>query len=252
MVRSEAVVFQVSAPGIPEYLQETVAGIINFLPQLIGAIVILLIGWFVGRLLAGVIRRVADRTDVDRLVMNTPLGGALGGTEKAISRSLGRIGAYFVYALALLAAADALAVDLLSEWIGEAVSYLPAFIAGALIIVFGFILADFVADIVTHTEAVTETKYTDMFADGLRVFLYFVVTVIGLGTMGVDVQMLNTFAQAAAWGLAAGIALAIGIAFGLGGQNYVAANIGNWLPGRAPGPEPTPMGQTDGGEESVD
>ncbi len=44
----------------------------------------------------------------------------------------------------------------------------------------------------------------------------------------------------------------IGGALGGAGQNYVAANIGNWLPGRAPGTEPTPMGQTDGGEESVD
>jgi len=105
-----------------------------------------------------------------------------------------------VYALAILTAADALDVELLSEWIAAAVSYLPAFIAGVLIIVIGFVLADFVADIAAHTETVTETSYTDVFADGLRVFLYFVVTVIGLGTMGVDVQILNTFAQAAAWG----------------------------------------------------
>ncbi|WP_254837759.1 mechanosensitive ion channel family protein [Natronomonas marina] len=157
-----------------------------------------------------------------------------------------------MYALALLAAADALAVELLSEWISAAVSYLPAFVAGALIIVVGFVLADFVADVVAHTETVTETSYTDVFADGLRVFLYFVVTVIGLGTMGVDVRILNTFAQAAAWGLAAGVALAIGIAFGLGGRDYVAANIGDWLPGRAPDTEPAPMGQPDGGEESTD
>jgi len=48
------------------------------------------------------------------------------------------------------------------------------------------------------------------------------------------------------------VALAIGIAFGLGGRDYVATNIGDWLPGRAPDPESTPMGQPDGGEESTD
>ena len=244
-----ASVFQI---GVPEYLQESVAGAVAFLPRLVGAVVILLVGWFIGRLVAGAVRRVVDRTDVDRLVMNTPLGGTLGGSEKAISRSLGRVAGYFVFALAILAAADALAVDLLSEWIAAAVSYLPAFVAGALIIVIGFVLADFVGDIAARTETVTETGYTEVFADGLRVFLYLVVTVIGLGTMGVDVRILNTFAQAAAWGLAAGIALAVGIAFGLGGRDYVAANIGEWLPGRAPGPESAPMGQPDGGEESTD
>jgi small-conductance mechanosensitive channel len=238
--------------SVPEYLQEAVAGVVGFLPRLLGAVVILAIGWIVGRLVAGIVRRVADRTELDRLVMETPLGGALGGSERAVSQSLGRIGAFFVYALAVLAAADALAVELLSEWIAAAVSYLPAFVAGALIIVIGFVLADFIGDVVAHTESVTETGYTDIFADGLRVFLYFVAVVIGLGTMGVDVQILNTFAQAAAWGLAAGIALAVGISFGLGGRDYVAANIGDWLPGSAPDIEPRPMGQTDGGEDSVD
>jgi small-conductance mechanosensitive channel len=249
---TNTLVLQADTPGVPDYLQEAVAGVINFLPQLLGAVVILLIGWVIGRLVGGGVRRVADRTEVDRLVMKTPLGGALGGTESAISRSIGRVGAYFVYALAILAAADALAVELLSEWIAVAVSYLPAFVAGALIIVLGFVLADFLADVVAHTKTVTETSYTDIFADGMRVFLYFVAIVIGLGTMGVDVQILNTFAQAAAWGLAAGVALAVGIAFGLGGRDYVAANIGDWLPGRSPDTQPSPIGQTDSGEESTD
>lgn len=243
---------QADVPGVPNYLQETVEGVINFLPQLVGAVIILLIGWFIGRLVAGSVRRVADRTEIDRLVMNTPLGGALGGTERAISRSIGRVAAYFVYALAVLAAADALAVELLSEWIATAVSYLPAFVAGALIIVVGFVLADFLADIVSHTKTVTDTNYTGVFADGVRVFLYFIAIVIGLGTMGVDVQILNTFAQAAAYGVAAGIALAMGIAFGLGGRDYVATNIGDWLPGRSPDPEPSPIGQADGGENTAD
>ena len=249
---TNTLVLQVDTPGVPDYLQEAIAGVINFLPQLLGAVVILLIGWVIGRLVGGGVRRVADRTEVDRLVMKTPLGGALGGTEKAISQSIGRVGAYFVYALAILAAADALAVELLSEWIAVAVSYLPAFVAGTLVILLGFVLADFLADVVAHTKAITETSYTNVFANGVRVFLYFVAVVIGLGTMGVDVQILNTFAQAAAWGLAAGVALAVGIAFGLGGRDYVAANIGDWLPGRSPDTQPSPIGQTDGGEESLD
>lgn len=245
-------VLQVEVPGIPDYLQEAVAAVINFLPQLAGALLILLVGWIVGRLVGGVARRLTDRTQLDRLVMQTPLGGALGGSETAISRSVGRVSSYFVYALAILAAADALAVQLLSEWISVAISYLPAFVAGALIIVLGFVLADFLADIVAHMQTVTDTNYTDVFADGVRVFLYFISIVIGLGTMGVDVQILNTFAQATAFGLAAGVALAIGISFGLGGRDYVATNIGDWLPGRAPDTEPAPIGQADGGEESVD
>lgn len=234
----------------PDYVDNTITNVIEYLPILVGAALILLVGWIVGRLVGGLIRRIVDKSRLDSLVMDTPLGGPLGGTNAAVSQTLGMIGSWFVYALAILAAADALQITLLSEWLSEAVSYLPALVAGVLIIVFGFVLADFLADIVARTETVTDTGYTAMFADGMRMFLYFVAVVIGLGTMGVDVQILNTFAQAAAYGLAAGIALAIGISFGLGGRDHVAANIGNWLPGKeAPG-SPRPIGQTDGGENT--
>lgn len=208
---------------------ETLAELVNFLPRLVGALLVLLVGWLLGRLLYRVVVRVVDRIELDRLVLKTPLGRVLGGSERAVSRAFGKAGAWFVYALAVLTAANVLAIDVLSEWITSAVSYLPALVAGALIIVVGFVLADFLADVIARTETITETGYTDAFADGVRVFLYFIAIVIGLDTIGVDVQILYTFSQAAAFGLAVGVALAIGIAFGWGGKDYVAENIGSWL-----------------------
>ena len=240
--------------GVPDYLTQALTNFVNFLPQLLGALIILLLGWVIGRIVGGVVRRLADRANVDRTVAKTPLGSALGGSESAISRSLGRVGAYFVYALALLAAADALSFDLLSEWIAAAVSYLPAFVAGALIIVVGFVLADFVADVVGGTETMTDVRYTEAFADGLRVFGYFLAVVVGLDTMGVDVQILYLFSAAIAGGLALGTALAVGLAFGLGGRDYVAANVDRWASGRSlPGePGTAATGTTDGGEDAAD
>lgn len=226
------------------FVDQLLTDIVAVAPRIAGALIILLIGWVVGRVLGSVVRRLVDGAGIDRQVLRTPLGGALGGTERAVSDAMGKVAAYFVYALAILAAADALAVDMLSLWISEAVSYLPAFVAGALIIVLGFVLADFLGDIIANTESMTDTGYTDLFANGVRMFLYFVVTVIGLGTMGVDVAILNTFATALAGGLAVGVALAIGIAFGLGGRDYVAENIAGWMSrgrGAAVDIEPQPV-----------
>lgn len=67
-----------------------------------------------------------------------------------------------------------------------------------------------------------------LFADGARFFLYFVALVVGLDTMGVDVQMLYIFGRALAYGLAAAIAIGAGLAFGLGGNEYVSENIDHW------------------------
>jgi len=217
---------------VADQIQIVIGDIIAFLPRLIGALAILLIGWILGRVVAGIVRRLADASRIDNMVLDTPLGRVLGGTERSVSRAFGTLAAWFVYALAILAAADVLAIDLLSEWINAAVSYLPAFIAGLLIIVIGFIVADFVGDAIQNTRAATRTAYTRYFATGVRIFLYFTVIVIGLDTMGFDVSILYLFARALAWGLAAAIAIGIGVAFGWGGKDYVAENIGRWT-GRA-------------------
>ncbi len=59
---------KIGAPGVTKYLQDTAGGILNCLPQLIGALVIPIIGWIVGRLLGGAVRRLADgRTSIGSL-----------------------------------------------------------------------------------------------------------------------------------------------------------------------------------------
>ncbi|MFP9190526.1 mechanosensitive ion channel family protein [Natronosalvus vescus] len=229
---------------VPDWLQDPIAELAVFLPRLIGALVILAIGWFVGRLAGRVVMRIADGIELDRMVLETPLGRILGGTEQAVSRTFGKLAKWFVYGLAILAAANALAIALLSEWISTAVSYLPAFIAGLLVIVLGFVVADFVGDMIERTRAATRTAYSRWIADGARVFLYFTALVIGLSTMGIDVTILYVFARALAWGLAAAVAIGVGVALGWGGKDYVADNIDRWM-GRTNAV--TPSGE--GGEE---
>jgi len=237
--------------GIPAYLDQTVAGMVAFLPRLVGALVVLLIGWVIGVSAARVVRTVADRVEIDRMVLATPLGRILGGTENAVSRSFGTGAKWFVYALAILAAANVLAIPRLSQWISTAVSYLPAFVAGLLVIVLGFVVTDFIGDAIMRTRAATQTEYTSWFAAGTRMFLYFTAIVIGLDTMGVDVSILYVFSNALAWGLAAAVAIGVGIAVGWGGHTYVQDNIGRWL-SRASTEMSTPRrsAQADGGEQS--
>ncbi|WP_226022235.1 mechanosensitive ion channel family protein [Halomicrobium salinisoli] len=213
---------------LADQARDAIGDVLAFLPRLIGALLILLVGWIIGRVVAGLVERIVDSVQLDEMVLDTPLGQMLGGTQRAVSRAFGTLAKWFVYALAILAAADVLAIQILSEWINRAVSYLPAFIAGLLIIVLGFVLADFVGDAITRTRAATKSSYTQLFATGTRLFLYFVVVVIGLDTMGVDVGILYVFARALAWGLAAAIAIGVGVALGWGGKDFVAENIDRW------------------------
>ncbi len=244
-VFDSTVVLQVQVPG---FLEETISNIVAFLPRLVGALVVLLIGWIIGVAIGKLVKSLSDRVELDRFVMDTPLGQMMGGTEKAVSSTFGKIAKWFVYALAILAAADVLAISLLSQWIQTAVSYLPAFIGGLVVIVLGFVVADFIGDAIMRTRGATESSYTSWFATGTRMFLYFTAIVIGLDTMGIDVSILYVFARAIAWGLAAALALGLGIAIGWGGHTYVSNNIDRWM-GQASSatPEPSSSRQADGG-----
>lgn len=218
---------------IPSYLQDPIAEMVTFVPRLIGALLILLIGWIVGRVVAGVVMRLTDSIELDRMVLETPLGRMLGGTESAVSHAFGTLAKWFVYAIAILAASNVLAIPALSEWIATAVTYLPLLIAGIGVIVVGFVVADFIGDVIERTQAATDSGFTKVFASGVRIFLYFTAIVIGLDTMGIDVGILYVFARALAWGLAAAVAIGVGVSFGLGGRDYVSENIGDWM-GRTP------------------
>ena len=222
---SSTVVLQVDAQA---YLDQLITGAVEFLPVLLGAILILVIGWVIGSLVGRVVRRVMARTNMDTAVFGTPLGRMLGQSEQGVSRAFGSFTKYFIFALAILAAANVLNIALLSEWISTAVTYLPALAAGLFVIVLGFIVADFIGDAIERTEAATNNAYTDAFATGVRLFLYFVVVVIGLSTMGIDTTILQTFAQALSWGVAAAIAIGAGVAIGWGGKDFVAQNIDRW------------------------
>ncbi|WP_336361904.1 mechanosensitive ion channel family protein [Halalkalicoccus salilacus] len=213
---------------IPDFLGQVISDLLLLIPRLIGALIILLIGWFIGRIVARVVSTIADRTEIDRRTMKTPIGNLLGGTEQSISNAFGKVAAYYIYFLAILAAADALQIPLLSQWIANAASYLPAFIAGLLIIVVGFIVADFVGDAIERSASTTGSRVGSLLASGVQVFLYFIVIVVGLDTMQIDVEILYIFASAVAGGLGLALAIGLGIALGLGGRDYVAENIDDW------------------------
>ena len=237
--------------NVPSWLQDPISEFLTALPRVVGALLILLVGWVVGAAVGRVVRRLADRAGIDRRAGDTPIGKMMGDSRDAMSKFVGKVAAWFIYALAILAAANALAIPQLSQWIARAVSYLPALIAGLAVIVLGFILADFIGDTIERTRAATQTAYTSWFANGVRFFLYFIVLTIGLDTMGIDVSILYLFARAMAWGLAAGVALAIGIAFGWGGHSYVADNMSDWMGrARSSAPGPSSGGSSSGSTSS--
>ncbi|RLF97575.1 MAG: hypothetical protein DRN49_07340 [Thaumarchaeota archaeon] len=202
---------------------------IAMMPRIIGAIIILIIGWAVGRGLGAVISRILDKAGVDDALRKTSVGKAIERAGISIPRFFDILIRAFIYLVAVFAAVNVLQIDVLTYYMKMIVEYLPSLIAGIVILIFGLMVADFIGDAITAIGREAKIEYASLASLAVRGVLYLVVIIIGLSTMKIDVSILNMVVTALSWGVAGAIAIGGGLAIGLGLKDYVTKKAEEWL-----------------------
>jgi hypothetical protein len=195
----------------------TALPVVSFLPALIAAIIILIIGWIVGRFLGKLISKVLDRVGVDDALRKTSVGKAIENYGMEIVHLFDLVVRWFVYLIAILAASNVLGLMMLTDLINSVVLYLPHVVMFLIILVGGFILVDYFADI---AEAWGKPRGIEFFGIAImimRVFFYFVIVMLALSQLLIDLTIIYTFLVPIAWGvgIGAGVGIAAFLAFGL-------------------------------------
>lgn len=135
--------------GILEPVQGMIAEILGMLPNLIGAGVLALVGWFVAGLLRTLVTNVLAATGADRLGERA----GLKGTTK-LSGLVGLVVFIFVFVPALIAALNTLRIEAISgpavEMLGVFMDSIPHLFAAGLILAISFFVANLVRDLVTN------------------------------------------------------------------------------------------------------
>lgn len=137
-----SIVFQ---QQIPQFLQDTVASVVAFVPVIISTLVVLIIGWIIGRVLGGVVTRILERIGLSDYAQDTPLETEGDG----IASTLGTLAAYLVYFYTILAVADILNIDILSQLLSTIGQFLPVVLSAIVVLVIGFVIGRVVGDIIT-------------------------------------------------------------------------------------------------------
>ncbi|WP_436935527.1 mechanosensitive ion channel family protein [Halovenus marina] len=143
------------APALPlqvsvrESIDQAIADSIEYLPVVVGALVILLAGYIIGRILGGVVTRVIRRLGVGRYVEGTAVEEVGDGDSDAIARLLGKVISYYVYFVAIIAAADVLGISQLTDLLAEIGVFLPVILGALIVLVIGFIIGRIVGDVVS-------------------------------------------------------------------------------------------------------
>lgn len=214
---------------IPQ-LTTLLSDLASFLPVVLGALVVLVAGFVVGRIVGDIVTDVVSGFSIGPYLAETPLE-PLGDTEGEFGRLVGKLVTYYIYLLTLVAVADILAIGALSTLLNDFAGYLPALFAGLLVLLVGIWAAERVGDLVSESD---EGRTARIAGTVVKVFIYYLTVTIALSTIGVEIapltNLFTAFVVAFFGALAIALAIGIGVAVGLGGQDYVAENIDDWMP----------------------
>src|SRR5919112_4455386 len=201
---------------ILQSLQNTLDRFLEYIPQLIGAIIILVIGYIVARILKAVVSRILQGIGFDGWMER---GGIKQFLDRAQTREtpatvLGTLVFWLVFIIAITMAADALGIRQVSEVLGQLIAYIPSIIAAILILVLAALLANFLASIVRGATG------SDLLANVARYAIIVYAAFAAITELGIAVQLTApTFLI-----ILGAVALAAAIAFGFGAQG-VAKDI---------------------------
>ena len=190
---------------------------VNLIPMLIGAIIVLIIGWLVGRVLGKAVAVLIDKLGIEKSINKTAIGKTFLKTGWA---SFAQIGDFImrvvIYLFAIMAAADILGITYLSALIAQLIAYIPSLVAFILILFVGLILVDYFSDFVIAYGEHGSLQLIKPVISVLRVFLYFIIIMLALTQLKLDLGIIYTFITPVAWGVGIGLGAGIAILVGFG------------------------------------
>jgi len=213
-------------PNITEILVNTFQTLINqfvdFVPKLVGAVVVLVIGVLVAKMVAAIVSRVLKQVGFDKI------GARLNDidfinqlqTEIKLSEIVAKVLYYFILLVFITAATETLGVAAITGMVLSLVNFIPKVMAAAIMLQVGVLVADALKKAVVsicQTFKVASGKLL-----GMIVFYFFLIIIIisALGQAGINTELLESSFNL----LIGGIIFAFAVGYGVASRD-VMANI---------------------------
>ncbi|MBI4194018.1 MAG: mechanosensitive ion channel family protein [Betaproteobacteria bacterium] len=194
----------------------------EYLPNLLGAVVLLLAGWIVARLLRGVAVKLMHVLELLFLRLSR---GAPEKTSRIPSAAVEIVGSILFWVVMLFfvaAATHVLGLGAFSSWLQGLVTYLPTLMAGALIILAGVLLSGLARDLTVATLPALPERQRVLLGRIVQGTILVTAVAVGADQIGIKITFLVILAAVVTGAVVGGVALAVS----LGARSYVANLIG--------------------------
>ena len=204
--------------------QELWAGVITFIPKLLIAVIIFIVGWIIAVALGKLISQIVRLFKIDKLFQalgaEEPLAKA--GFRLDTGAFVGGLVRWFLIVVFLVAAIDVLGLSQVNIFLREVVlAYLPNVIVAALILVVAAFVADVMQKIVVGSAKAAGVPSTHFLGGITKWAIWLFAILAALYQLGIA----GVFAQTLFTGFVAMLAIAGGLAFGLGGKDAAARYV---------------------------
>jgi len=201
-------------------LQDLWQGFLTFIPTLIGALIVFIIGWFISVGIGKLISEVLTRIKFNQLFERAGWKQALEKAELKVNAAefVGAIVKWVLVIVFLLAAIEILGFVQFAAFLKSVLAYLPNVIVAALIFVVTVIVVDIVEKIVRAGVEGVKVGYGHLVSVIIKWSIWIFAILAILHQLGIA----RTFMETLFTGFVAMLVIALGIAFGLGGKEVAA------------------------------
>lgn len=199
-------------------------GFVSFVPNLLGALILFVIGWIVGPIVGRAISQLFSMLKLDKLFESAGASSFLdrAGLRLNVSGFIGGIVKWFIIIVFLMASLQIVGLTQVNDFLREAVLYyLPKVIIASLVLVIATVLADAMKKLVSASAQAANIRSAKMLGSITLYAIWIFAFIIALSELGIA----TAFMQILFTGFIAAFAIALGLAFGLGGKEVAGRAV---------------------------
>lgn len=204
-------------------LQNLWWGLIQFAPKFIVAIVLFIVGWVLGNIIAKALEQVFSALKVDKLFVSIGADNLFrkAGMNLDTGYFIGQVVKWFVVVVFLLPSLNLVGLNEVTFFLQEDVlGFLPRVIVAALVLVIAAVISEGISGAVTATAKTMNLRSANLFGAVTKYAVWVFAFIIALGKLGLGDYMSILFS-----GIIGMIALACALAFGLGAKDHASRFI---------------------------
>lgn len=199
-------------------------GFMSFVPSLIVAVIIFIVGWIIASIIGKAIAQVLTAMKLDNLFKSAGAEELMSkaGMKLNVGAFFGGLVKWFVIVVFLMTSLEIMGLTQVNDFLREAVLfYLPKVIIASLVLVIATVIAEAMKKLVTSSAKAANVASANMLGSITHYAIWIFAFIIALSELGIAA----TFMQILFTGLIAGLALAFGLAFGMGGKEAASRSI---------------------------